>query len=488
MRFIIKHACCILLCGLWKTGSAQLSADALIYSTEEAPNDVPDAQIAANAQYHQNYIIRNIYITGNKKTNPDVILRELTFQVEESYSLDIIAEKFRKAKKNLMNTGLFQEVIVSLKALEGTEVYVNVEVKEKWYIWPKPFICPVDKNLHQWWRDGNRDMTRVNYGIKLTHSNFTGRNDKLNVDIMNGYTRQLSVRYYGLYLDKDLKWSVNGGFSIGKNREVNYMTNENRSMTVSDNNNYIRSYVSWFAELNYRPAIKTKHTLGIGYSYEKLDDTIAKLNPYFADNNNIVRLPELFYRMNYFDVDFIPYPTKGYVAEVLLKRKGFNDPVNLWQLTAKGSGIWPINPSYFFTLSAVGMVKLPLRQPYITNQFIGHDNLFLQGYENYVIDGVAGGFSKATITRRLFKTHVRIKSNKIERLNHIPLQVFAKAFVNAGYVYTPHPGFNGLNNQMVYSGGIGLDLIAFTDFVIKLEWSFNRLGENGLYLHKRNYF
>ncbi len=486
MRIARKHACFFLFLGFCKSGLSQLAGDHTIYSTSETIQ-YNQHTVSDTNNVSQDLIIRRIIVTGNRKTKPDVILRELPFQVDEAYSLELITENFQKARKNLMNSGLFQQVVVSLQSMNGNEVYVHVEVKEKWYLWPKPFLKTVDKNFQQWWKEGNGDMNRVNYGIRLTHNNFTGRNDKLNLAVMNGYTRQISLQYYGLFLDNELKWSVNGGFSLGKNREVNYMTRENKPVAVR-NNSYLRSYLTWFAELSYRPAIKTKHTVGIGYSFEKVDDTIAKLNPYFSSSESRIRVPELSYKMNYFDVDFIPYPTKGYIAELSLKRKGFSDPVNLWQFTAKGSGTWPVHKNYFFNLSAVGMVKLPFRQPYITNQFIGHDNQFLQGYENYVIDGVAGGYSKATLTRQILNTHIRIPSKKIERLNAIPLKVFAKTFINAGYVYSPHAGYNQLNNQFVYSGGLGLDIVAFTDFVIKIEWSFNRLGENGLYLHKRNYF
>ena len=487
MRFTRKQACFFVLITFCKTSLSQLSAESLIYTTNEAVHYSSNPSCITIDQEIESFVIRNIYIEGNKKTNPNIILRELPFQVGENFTMEQIMEKFGKAKKNLMNSGLFREVEVSLKARSGEDVFVSIEVREKWYVWPKPFVRTVDKNFKQWWQAGDRDMNRLNYGVRITHNNFTGRNDKVNLSIMNGYTRQISLQYYGLFLDNELKWSVNAGFSFGKNRELNYMTNANRPVALKDDD-YLRSYLSWFAELNYRPAIKTRHTIGIGYSYERVDDTIAKLNPSFASSASIIRLPEVSYKMSYFDVDFIPYPTKGYVAELILRKKGFNDPVNLWQLTAKGSRFLPVNEKYFLNLSAVGMVKLPFRQPYITHQFIGHDNQFMQGYENYVVDGVAGGYAKATLTRPLLNTHLSLHSRKIDRLNHIPLKVFVKTFVNAGYIHSKYPGENSLNNQLVYSGGIGLDIIAFTDFVIKIEWSFNRLGENGLYLHKRNYF
>jgi outer membrane protein assembly factor BamA len=305
---------------------------------------------------------------------------------------------------------------------------------------------------------------------------------------MNGYTKQVSLQYFGLYLDPKLKWSVNLGLALGKNREVNYMTLGNKPVPLKDEDRFLRSYFSWFAEVSYRPAIKTKHTFGIGYSYDDFADTIFKLNPLFSLRNRALRIPELSYRMSFFDVDFIPYPTKGYIADIQVRRKGLNTPINLWQLSAKGSGLWPINRNYFIHLSAVGMLKLPFRQPYYTMGLIGHEDQFLQGYEYYVIDGVAGGYAKAGLTRKIVNTQFSIAPKRIKRLHNIPLRIYAKTFVNAGYIYNEQPGENELTNKMLYSAGLGLDIVTFTDFVIKLEWSFNRLGENGLYLHKRGYF
>jgi outer membrane protein assembly factor BamA len=481
MRYIPRLACLLVLIAAHgkKVCGQLLSDDRSVIISTQANESAPDSS--------GQFVIRNIIISGNRKTNPNIILRELSFQIDEAYSLSMIGQKFRKARKYLMNMGLFTDVVVSLKSISGYDVYVNIEVTEKWYIWPQPFLKTVDKNFHQWWGDGHRDMNRINYGIRLVDNNFTGRNDKLKINIMNGYTRQVQVQYFGLYLDNKLRWSVNGGISVGSNREVNYMTRNDKPVPFKDDK-FLRSYVSWFGEVNFRPAIKTTHTFGVGYNYEDLADTIFKLNPYFSPGHHIIKTPEFTYRLSYFDVDFIPYPTKGYIGELTLKKRGVNNPINLWQLTAKGSGTWTINPAYFFNLRAVGMIKLPFKQPYFTRQFIGYDDQFMQGYEYYVVDGVAGGYTKATLTRKLFTTRFSLGPARYKRVNNVPLRVFAKTFVNAGYVYSKYPGQNELTNSFLYSGGVGIDIVTFTDFVIKIEWSFNRLGENGLYLHQRNFF
>ena len=100
----------------------------------------------------------------------------------------------------------------------------------------------------------------------------------------------------------------------------------------------------------------------------------------------------------------------------------------------------------------------------------------------------AGGYTKATLAHRLFSTNIGIPSERFRRLNHIPFKAYAKIFGNAGYVYNPQPGDNMLANRMLYSVGVGVDIITFYDFIIKLEWSFNQIGQNGLNLHRKDYF
>src|SRR5437763_6865731 len=122
---------------------------------------------------------------------------------------------------------------------------------------------------------------------------------------------------------------------------MNYMRLKNKQVLFKNNNDLVRSYFHTFAQVSYRRAINTRHTFSVGYSYENVADTIFKLNPYFSSRKTNIGYVDLSYRLTYFNVDFIPYPTKGYAADILLNKKGFNDPVNVWQLTAKGSGSWP---------------------------------------------------------------------------------------------------------------------------------------------------
>ncbi|MBD0297790.1 MAG: hypothetical protein ICV84_21790, partial [Flavisolibacter sp.] len=75
-----------------------------------------------------------------------------------------------------------------------------------------------------------------------------------------------------------------------------------------------------------------------------------------------------------------------------------------------------------------------------------------------------------------------------KQLNNIPLRVYGKVFGNMGYFYHPDAKNNRLNNQLLYAGGFGIDIIGLTDIVVKLEWTFNQLGGNNLSLRDGTFY
>ena len=435
------------------------------------------------------FIIRDIIITGNKKTKEYFILREIPFKTGEEYPLQDLVRKFEEGRRQLMNTALFIDVIVAMDKSEGYLIDVSIVVKERWYIFPVPYFKPVDRNLNQWLFEKNASFSRVNYGLKVLHNNATGTGDKFRLWFVGGYTKQFSFSYDRLYIDKKMKWGLTTGFAVGQNREINYNTINDKQVFLKDENGHLRNFVSANADLTYRRAIKTRHRLGIAYTMEDVKDTIIKLNPdFFKDGRRRIEYPEIYYRMSYYDLDYIPYPTKGYAAELALGKKGLNSIVNVWHLSVKGSGSWHTGKKAFVNVIAYASIKAPFKQPYYAQRFLGYGDAFMQGYEYYVVDGVAGGFLKTTFTREVLNFGINIPGKKRGLPERIPFRFFAKVFGNAGYVHNPQPGLNSLSNRMLYSTGIGLDIFTSYDFTLKLEWTFNQLGQNGLFLHRKSIF
>ncbi|MEJ0104750.1 MAG: hypothetical protein WDO19_20310 [Bacteroidota bacterium] len=90
----------------------------------------------------------------------------------------------------------------------------------------------------------------------------------------------------------------------------------------------------------------------------------------------------MYYTMSYYDLDYIPYPTKGYAAEV--KRKLKKD---LIRISTYGSFLLKLHANYtllpktYLNLHANGILKLPFHQPFTNQLLLGYGDLIMQGYE-----------------------------------------------------------------------------------------------------------
>ncbi len=465
-------------------------AGCLSVKAQEANLILPEKDSASVTGSSLDCFIGKITVVGNKKTKENIILREIPFRPGETYPLNVLAEKFEDARRQLMNTALFHSVVVAAESFESATVHIIITVKERWYLFPVPYLKPVDRNLNQWIIQQKARIDRVEYGGKLYYYNTTGRNDKLKFQFIDGYSRQFSISYDRLYIDKKMKWGLKLGFAAGRHREFNYNTIDDKQAFFKDPDNYTSRFLNSYVNLTYRRAIRTTHSFGIGYSKTKLADTIIVLNPNFYNNGtNTIRIPGVYYSMAHYNLDYNAYPTKGYAAELGFAKRGFNKDFDSWEFNAKGFGAWHLSPRTFLSTAIYGGIKLPFNQPFVNKRFLGYGDVFLHGYEYYVADGVAGGYLKLSLNRELFDFKIRIPPiKKGKESTYIPFRFVGKVFGNTGYVHNPEPGNNTLSNRMLYSGGIGLDIISFYDLVFKIEWSFNQLGENGLFLHRKSIF
>ena len=92
--------------------------------------------------------------------------------------------------------------------------------------------------------------------------------------------------------------------------------------------------------------------------------------------------------------------------------------------------------------------------------------------------------SKQTIRKELFRFNVPTFISTGAH-SKIPFRFYAKAYADAGYSYNQTAPENSLTNRMMYTAGFGLDIVTFYDFVFRFDYSFNQLGESGLFLRSR---
>ncbi|HVU98808.1 MAG TPA: POTRA domain-containing protein [Puia sp.] len=443
------------------------------------------------AQSPRPLIVGAITVKGNKKTKTYIVLRELSFHSGDTITLAGLVQGFRTAHDRLVNTHLFNDVVIYLKTFRGYVADVEIEVKERWYIFPLPYFKPVDRNFTAW-AQKDYSLSRVNYGGKFTHYNFTGRNDQLTAWLITGYTRQFELYYNQPYADNALKHGFGFGFNFAQGREVDAFTVNNsqgfiNSDTISYAGKYLSRLLSFSARYFYRPGLKVRHTLNLNVVSTSVDSAVTVLNPhYFNNNRRSLVYPELIYKFNYTDVDYVSYPLNGIIFESSLTRKGINPDINLWQLSTGLIRSWPLARKWWFGIQNINVLKLPLSQPFYNQGLIGYGDLYLRGLDRYVIDGTATAVLKNTLYRQLVNFDIPLVRGSAH--DHIPFRIYATAFSDCGYAYNRDFRGNSLVNRMLYTAGFGIDIVTFYDLSFKFDYSFNQLGQNGLFLHIRNDF
>ena len=435
------------------------------------------------------FIINNIFITGNNRTKENIILRELPFAKGDSVAKENLQQKIILAKEQIINTSLFLSVIVDAEYISSNEVNINIKLIERWYLLPVPYFHLVDRNFNQWWTEEHHNFNRVNYGLKLIQNNVSGQNDNAYLWLINGYNHQIATRYEVPFLDKKLHHGISFAASYLRQRELNYGTSTDNKQLFYDGNYFLRQQFRAEVAYLYRPAIKTKHSFTLRMVDEKLSDTILHLNPnYFPYSRTHITYPVISYLMQYSDADNIIYPTKGLVSDASFIKKGLGAIMNLWQLNYHLKYTIPLYKKTSLQLQSAGLLSLPFKQPFFNKQIVNYTgDFFIQGLEYYVIDGVAATINRATLRQQIFSYNIKNPVH-IKKLDDIPVRFFLKAYGNAAYVYdnTNTPG--RFNNKIIATYGLGLDIVTIYDIVIRLEYSFNELGDHNLYLHSKGDF
>jgi outer membrane protein assembly factor BamA len=432
--------------------------------------------------------IRDIHLTGNKITKKFIVLREVLLIKDSSYTITQILDKIKTSRQNLMNTSLFVDATVNFSKWENDSIDIVVDVKERWYYWPAPVFRPVDRNWNVWINQYKVSFERVNYGIKFQGKNVTGMNDRINITLLNGYARTIAVNYYNPYIDKKLRHGLGVDFAYSKTREVNYSTRKNVQSFYKDESKFIREQLYVGLTYSYRKGSISRHTVRLGMVIDNVDDTVINLNPkFFSTSTNTNRYPEFQYRYQYFGVDYIPYPTKGYTLDFSFLKKGFGGPLNLWQFNAKAYKHWTLPYKFFYSLGGEASLKLPFDQPFINMPFLGYGDAYLRGMEYYVVDGVAGGFIRNTLRKEVGR--VKLKTGIKSRIyGEIPFRFYLKGYADVGYVHNKYNTTGNIfSNKVLYTGGFGLDILTIYDIVLRFEYSFNQLNERAFFFHKNDF-
>jgi hypothetical protein len=150
-----------------------------------------------------------------------------------------------------------------------------------------------------------------------------------------------------------------------------------------------------------------------------------------------------------------------------------------------------ITDEIYFSAEAEGKISQNEVEPYYLQRGLGYGNDFVRGYEYYVIDGNNYALGKAEIKYRLINLpEINLPTQNVpffrqRQFNKANFALFITAFSDWGYVGAPNTNVenNFLGNTPLWGNGFGLDIVTYYGIVVRFEYSFNQLNQNGFFLH-----
>lgn len=445
-------------------------------------------QIFSQNSSDEELVVDAIIITGNRKTKPHIIKRELLFKEGDTLLLSELDELSDKSRKNLLNSSLFNFAEISHFTYDSVKYNFIVDVTERWYTWPNPIFEISERNFNSWWKD--KDYDRINYGFFIEQQNFRGRNEVLKWLMRFGYDERYAFEYKVPYINKKQTLGLGMKVGIKRNHEVAYQTYENKLEHIKDEDEYMFNQYFATLNLNIRKKIHETHNFYLGFEENEYGDTVLALNPDFSPSSvKKYSFFSLYYIYKNDHRDIKAYPLNGHYFDIGFYKLGLGvlEQPTVNQLFVKSSvrKYIKLNNKFYFASGLSGKLSALGKQPYQILQGLGYGRDFVRGYEYYVIDGEAFALSKSNLKFELLPTKVyNIGIIPTERFSKIHLAMYLNAYIDAGYVKDDYYYlFNNLTNSWLVGGGAGLDLVTYYDKVLRVEYSINKMNQSGVFLH-----
>lgn len=426
--------------------------------------------------------IRKIVVEGNHVTRRSVMLREINMHEGDVIEKDSLNAIVALNHQRLFNLQLFNEIEQHTEISDsGIDWYIKV--KERWFIIPTLTIQFADRNFNTWWVKEDHDLRRAMVGLTVTDKNFRGNLEQLAVTVQAGYTQKVGISYMRPYVNRGQTSGLGVSFSISQSRQAYYMTDSNKLKFVGL---YTGPVILKQAEggISYihRPAYASRHIFQAMYKQYTVSDTIVKQNPeYYADKKNEAKFVELTYRYEYNGVDNWNYSLKGFkLVSQVVARAGF-EGINFQSYALVEAGLFrQLRRKWYGDAIFRGRLMLPEEQPYYFRGGLGTQTDYVRGYEYYIIDGSHYGLLRLDLKREIFNKTYKLP---VKYFTAVPIRIYPKIFADVGYINGWPTGRNYLGSTLLYSAGIGLDIVTSYEVKIRLEFAWNHLSQNGLYLH-----
>ena len=443
--------------------------------------------------------IKKIVINGNKITKTETVLEHLAIKKNRVYSLEKLIKNIQTSEENLSNLQIFNDVEISFWYTQEDEIQIEIFLTERWYLWPYPIFEISDRNFNSWYRDfkesNYEDWSKINYGIMLDWQNFRGANEFIKLKFRKGYKENYNITYVSRSLSKNKNFFLESELDIFRRKKTDYLISNNQ-LRYFDNDNDFTS-TDFIAELKLinKKEFRISNSIFLKYHRCVVDNEINLLNGTYlnsSNKNNIGSFLKISYSFKNEQRDNIEYPLNGSLTEITLSKSfGIESNINNSEINLKFELHKNFYDKFFFG-SSLKSVITNNNIPYFYSLPIGFND-YIRAYEYYVISGNEYLISKNILKYQILektKTEIPFFNKSQFRKSHYSMYV--SLFYDLGYVWESEllasEQRNNLSNSTLIGRGLSFDFITYYDKILRIEFSVNKLGEKGIFLHFSNPF
>ncbi len=390
--------------------------------------------------------VEKIIVSGNKKTNENVILREMRHRVGEHFQPELLPYE----RKRIYSLGLFNRVEIRHSVNEGNAT-IFVDVHERWYIFPVPVFGMKD-----------RDWSKLYYGLGLVHNNFRGQNEKVWLGFALGYDPWISALY-------------NNPAMFGNDRlffetQFVYTKTENRSILYDGE---IGDFNERWYLFNITPGIRfslyTTATATLGFRSIRTTEYIPG-HTRSPDGVDEFLFASLMFK--YDTRDIFEYPMYGTFIRATVSKSGFGESnVDHFRTLLDARRYIPLSDRMSIAGRMYTSIAGGTRLPHYNHMYLGYEEK-IRGYYNSVYEGENVFLSSLEARFRLLGPKYYEWQNAIvPEFSILRYGVNLAVFGDLGTTWYREEKIGNL--KPIKGFGAGVHLLMPYSIVLRLEYAFN---------------
>lgn len=438
----------------------------------------------------ESIVIEEIRLTGDSRLKVHVVQLKSGVYPGDTLAKNNIQDLLDAAALELIDMRILDSVAWELSGPDERKI-LTWYFKKSLNFFFVPYVEAADRDINVWLNRFEAAPERLNYGGLVYLFNLLGHNDVLDLTITTGFNQDYELFYFLPNIDKKGKWSGLVKTEFLAFRDIAYQSVNNKEVFAGLEDRGIL-FKQWTGKTGLQYRMKPRQWVegSFAFNHRIMDMALYQLNSNFLNSGRQIEQEYRFGLRYISDTrDNRRFPTRGYRSETLL---------NYALYTGKSNDMLEghMRANYYVNLDQLGLLALGLRgrmqvlqnsYGYRFSRALGFDNRIVRGYELYSVPAANYWLLKADYRYPFWNMEPHLNNlSKAMGLNRdFPVLLYFNVFADMARAYRDYQNHqeNDLIGPLLSGAGVGIDVLVFRRFLFSLQYSWNHLGESGVFVH-----